>query len=234
MQTQLARNTKKDKLLNLTVPFSVKKEKFMELEDLKKSYNKKTLFDIENIISTSRESAVNFQVDFYNALFYLESTKRFREDPLFKKAQFKDYLENKWNESFNRYFYVRHAVLGFPKESAELGFPIVAKVIRKCNDALIVPKVLKEIRDVVDKTNPPQFFDKVNEIIDTYNPKLPEKTKPTISELESNIIKLTQENLKLQNKLKETIEQSKRQKETILNYEKELRELKKILARLKL
>lgn len=117
----------------------------MKIEDLKKEYDNLDICTIENHAANCREHSRQQEKAFILRLFYLESTKRFRENPAFRKATWADYLQRKWNMSVNQYMKLRMAWIAYEEFSEQHGPGTVAKVVQECG-AKKTPEVIKAIQ----------------------------------------------------------------------------------------
>lgn len=116
----------------------------MQLEELKIRYDKQTIDDIEKDITTNKETSVKAEKAFIMRLYYLESTKRFRENRDYQRAEFKEYVDRKWGMTYNQYFNLRMAWITFEVESVAIGPNMVAKAIKTCG-ARKAPKAIAEL-----------------------------------------------------------------------------------------
>jgi len=146
----------------------------MQNEIIKK-YQDSSVEKIETACQALRLSYTNARQSFIEMLFYLHETKRFRENPKFKKAIFKDYIWGMFSITEAQYYKERKAFALYPKEVEKNGIGTVVKVvslIKTENHA----KVFDTIKSIQVKRKTPVKQHEINRIIENHITK--KKIKP--------------------------------------------------------
>ncbi|MBA4369850.1 MAG: hypothetical protein C0403_19655 [Desulfobacterium sp.] len=149
----------------------------MKLEKLKEKYKNKDIIEIESLIEKTKINVESEREKLISLLFYLESTHRWRENPLYKNTIFPDYIKAKYNMTFNQYHAEKMAFIVFPKEVKKIGLGNTTRAIKNCG----VYKA-KETFKIIEKEKKPTN-EKIIEIIKRHTPQKPIQIKPNISEL---------------------------------------------------
>lgn len=193
----------------------------MNLNQLKEKYDGKQITDIEAIAKTASASQEAQHKEFIGALFYLENTKRFRENANYKAATFADYVSGVYGVSVQNYNRSRLAYFRFPVETEKYGAGIIGKVVSRCGSES-VPMVVKAL----DKERKPQP-DKIQEVIGKYAKTHLKKrpARPSYPELERENIQLKKRLQEAQATMKQQAEQIEKLKSTVRRYESGLEKL---------
>lgn len=142
------------------------------------AYDKKSIDEIEKIADRSCQLSKESRKKFIEVLYYLQFTSRFRENKLYKKASFKDYIYDQFHLRETSYHNEKAAFFQFPDEAVTIGPGVITKARQKCG-ALKVKKVLAEIVKL-----PKQTPEKINKIIFAHaKPVKPKPTKPDAKQL---------------------------------------------------
>ena len=130
---------------------------------------------IESLYTTSRES----QKEMYEILDYLRTTRRFRENPVYAKSTFEDYLEDRFTIRMKTF---RENVMAFskhPEAAVSLGVGVVSKIRRLCG-TIKTKKVIDEIQKAGENRKTPLPRAKIETIIrKNADPKKLEKKQHT-------------------------------------------------------
>lgn len=118
----------------------------MLLDDLKKKYDSAAIGEIETKCEKFSRNAASNRKDLILTLYYLERTRRFRENPVYKSASFKVYLMDKHNLREWTYNKERFAFIAHPEAAAKWGPGLVSKIQTECG-ADKVPDVVKKIEE---------------------------------------------------------------------------------------
>lgn len=115
---------------------------------LKAKFEKQNINAIEKVAESFYVSSSVNRQRFIEVLFYLECTKRFRENRAFKDATFKRYLMDKFNTRYITYWNERYAFLQFKEVSSNpnIGPGVVIKAKHFCGEEH--HKAIKEISDI--------------------------------------------------------------------------------------
>ena len=156
----------------------------MKLETMKKQYDSKTILEIEGQIEGARETVYDAMVRQIEMLYYLDRTKRFRENKRYKDSTFETYIKGRFNITPNAYHEKRLALGWYPKESKDLGIGTVMRIHRDCEDR---DRVFGQIGKEQQARKTPLPQKKIEEIIQTHRrpkPARPQVAKPTKGEVE--------------------------------------------------
>jgi hypothetical protein len=144
-----------------------------ELDD---RYGKKSIEIVEQDAISAQSAAYDIQKSFYEILYYLKLTGRYRENSRYKKAPWEIYLRDMFKMSAPTYRNMVEAFFSFPKESEELGPGLVTTIKQKCgkkNMAVVLAKVMKipkktrthpKIEEIVDNNLLPLVSDRIRRI----------------------------------------------------------------------
>jgi hypothetical protein len=108
------------------------KKAIKSLEEMEKA--------VEMALAMSREGIVKM----YHGLEYIKTYSLHKQSPLYRKATFDHYVEDRWNISLKVYAENIFVVEKHPDKIKEFGIGLVAKV-RRCCGPLRVDKVFEEI-----------------------------------------------------------------------------------------
>lgn len=188
----------------------------MNITELKKRYDTRTIDEIEGDASQSSKTHQEAHKEFISVLFYLEHTKRFRENAAYKRASFADYIDKVFGISVQTYNMHRMAYFQFPAEVKSIGVRAVFNTIKKCGAAM-VPTVAKEI----NKEKSPSK-DRSGEIIDKFAKAHLKKRKarPSYKDLERDNAEKDKRLAEAYRKIKEQTQQIDKLKATVENYKK--------------
>ena len=147
---------------------------------LREELDKKPLSEIEVSATSAQAEIREGQKVFYEMLYYLNFTKRFKENVQYKKAPWEIYLRDTFKISAATYRNMIAAFFKFPKESKVLGAGLVTTVNHKCGaekTAIVLQKIMK----LKKKTHP-----NIQKVIDSnLRPsETARQSKPTYSALE--------------------------------------------------
>lgn len=188
----------------------------MRMEDLKKTYDVKGIDEIELIAKDSKASHESQHKQFIGVLFYLENTKRFKENKTYKDASFAAYVMGVFGIPFTTYDKYRFAYFRYGVESEEFGAGNVMKIVSNCGREM-VPVVAKELRQQKNKLNP----ERIRETIEKFAKKRlkQRKARPSYKDLDRELIAEKKKNGELNRALKLAHEQIERLKATVRSYE---------------
>ncbi len=141
-----------------------------------KELNKKTLATIEKEALTAMIESNATRKTFIELLFYLESTNRFREDPMHKNSSFRVYLRDKFCLTYHTYRTERTAFIQFPVEAKKYGPGSIARIQRNCGGQGKIPKVLKAIEKKQATLKTPMRAEQIEKVVKQY--EKPHKRKP--------------------------------------------------------
>lgn len=194
---------------------------------IKKKYDGMSLSGIETDITLKKESSLKSRKEFIEGLYYLETTKRFRDDKKYKNSQFSTYIMDKFQLRITTYHKEKFAFLKFPEASEKHGPGLINKVKSRCGVGN-VQKIIKEI-----ETKPDISRENIEKLIEKNTTKeRPELPKaPTYRELQFRVIELEAENKKLSDEVGKHLDQIERLKSTVgklKQYEKAMLDLQKM------
>lgn len=184
-------------------------------DELKQQYSSLAIGKLESMIQGSRTVYEQSRVSMIKMLYYLEFTRRFRENKEYKDANFKDYLLEVHGMRYNTYLKERYAVLHYPEESKIVSPALISKVVDNCG-----PRKSKElIQEMASIKGKKDFRKKVDKLInENIKKKPPKKKSPTRAELELCILNLQQDNIALRKEIEEKDAQILRLKATVREY----------------
>jgi hypothetical protein len=103
--------------------------------------------EIEKGIKDSLSVRIEAEKELFAALAYLHTTKRFRENPMFKKSDFFTYIRNMYGMTRQAYYVLRLAYVRFSSESDQYGPGVIADIAKNVgvkNVASVVKKIQGE------------------------------------------------------------------------------------------
>jgi len=138
---------------------------------LKKHYDGKAIEELEDIASNATTAWFENGILFINMMFYLERTKRYKENKRFAKSTFEEYIRIRHGLQPKKYYRDRLAYVNYPEETREYGVGFVEKVKRKCG-VLNFPKVVKDIKKA-ETNKEPLIQQEINDIIEKHSTEKP-------------------------------------------------------------
>ena len=144
-------------------------------EELKNRYREKKLSVIESFALQYRDQSIELRKDFIMALYYLQFTRRFRENPAYKKESFEAYVNDIFHLRIGTFNQERWAFIKHESSSIKHGPGLITKIKKVCG-SLNVKKVIDKIEDAESKRKTPLPRNKKEAII--LNHALPVKDKP--------------------------------------------------------
>ena len=189
------------------------------LDNMKVKYDKQPINIIETAIETAKNASLESRRDFIHTLFYLDQTKRFRENPSYKKATFAVYIGFRYHLRPTTYQKEKIAFLAHEKHTLIYGPGLVSKIRNECGPT--------KVDEVFSKITPDDKVQKIEKTIKRFaKPKkiVKEKVKaeiPTVIEQS-----LRERNIELEKrivdqdaqifKLKATVERLKTEKNDLI------------------
>ena len=165
------------------------------IKQLKAKYDNQPIKAIEKEAKTTQGQAKDVYFGFIEILFYLERTQRFKENPLYKKSSFHQYLSFEYGVRFTTYHDTRLALGNFPEFSKKFTPQLVTSIRQKCG-AVKLPHIINEIEVKDDGSKKPLTREGIQIIIDkNKKPLKPKSEKPNIKVLQDKVITF-QESLK--------------------------------------
>ena len=190
------------------------------IEKLKKKYDGKSLNEIEKDIDSFSNTSHENRKAFIQAVYYLETTTRWKEDTRYKATPFKDYILERHNLRDGTYRKEKWAFMKYAKEAKALGgVGVILKMKQVCSDKA-VPTVLKKIKVLERNAKRPLDRDQINSVIwSNRKPSVSKAVvKPSVKEFRAANDKLSQ-SVGDQNKLiKEQAEQIIKLKAAVNEY----------------
>lgn len=195
----------------------------MTKEELKKKYDPKSIKEIEAIIKGEMGNLRDAQYLIIEVLFYLEVSGRWKENPDYKTATFKQYLSGMLNMKYATYKEMFRAYNNFRSEVKRFGVGLVAKVKRECG-ALNEKRVLSEIKKAQPEGKPINQ-QKIEQIIKKNSTQRKKEPQPYVDWKNKYITEAEAHN-ETKKELREARAQIERLKKRVLELQ-ELDELKK-------
>jgi hypothetical protein len=192
-------------------------------------YDGKDISTIEREAFGANKAHATAHETFIGILFYLQHTKRYRENKAYKERPFTEYVKNVFGISFQTYEYHRFAYFQHPKETRTFGPEVIRKIAAKCGREM-VGKVISEVeegKNSIKKADP----ETIQKAIDKYaKPKLKaRKDRPSYRDLERELVAEKKKNTELTMALKERDEQIERLKKTINEYRSRYEQISRIM-----
>jgi len=104
----------------------------MHIRELKKQFDTTAISTIEKEADACIVNHLTARKEFIGILFYLERTKRFKENKTFKDATFGQYISDRFHLLYGTYHRERRAFFSFPHEAEKHGVGVVSKAITRC------------------------------------------------------------------------------------------------------
>lgn len=117
----------------------------MTLQKLKSRYDDVSVYLIETTAEVNKNTLEDAQRTLVGILFYLEKTRRYKENATYKRTDFATYLKDRFNITYATYSGLRTAYIKMPKETESFGAGVVLHALRTCKDK--APDAFKDIRN---------------------------------------------------------------------------------------
>jgi hypothetical protein len=121
----------------------------MILDTLKKQYDGQKINDIESTVTRYHDLSAANRKDFILGLYYLDRTKRYKENKVYKNATFEKYIGNLYSLKRATYDKERFAFIAHPEAAEKYGPGLVARIKDDCGADRVVD-VVKKIEDAKD------------------------------------------------------------------------------------
>ena len=131
-------------------------------------YDGKNIHELEQLVTSNSEASRDCMRAMYEVLAYLEDSKRYKENPAYKKATFAEYLEDRFTIRLQTYRDNKDAFIRFPEQTIKLGVGIVAKTRRECG-AIGQKKALQEIEKKSASRKTPLKRNEIENIIKQFS-----------------------------------------------------------------
>ena len=186
--------------------------------DPNKKYEKKTITQLEKEIKSKIEKSSEARKDATLMLYYLKTSGKFKENPLYSKSSFKTYLEDVYSIREGSFNDTVRAYVKFPKESIDFSVGLISSIYRKCG-AIKERKVVDEIIAKKESLKTPIKRAQIAKIISKHAKPVPPK-KPGYKALYDEELRQHQVTKELYQdavtELKKSKEQVEKLKRTIL------------------
>lgn len=135
----------------------------MVKEELKTKYGSKTIGELEGIVKGNQQLSREAHAEMYHILYYLETSRRYKENKRYAKEPFKVYVDDVFGIRYNTYLDNRKAYVLFPEESTQFGPGIVSRTIRECGKAKVkeVFQDVNKLEEVKKKVVPRAKIDEI-------------------------------------------------------------------------
>jgi predicted nuclease with TOPRIM domain len=199
----------------------------MNYEKIKKQFNGKKIGEIETEAGRHLKNSQHSRAEFIKVLYYLQRTRRFRENAKYKVSTFADYIQNEYNLTASVFEKEKWVYLHFEKEADIIGAGRVARIKQDCGNVR-GKKVIKELL-TLKKQKPKQFtLQKIDEVIEKNTKyKKPANAGGDKTGLQRQLQQLREENRSLHRELAERIAQIEKLKETLKKREAVIKLLEK-------
>lgn len=135
---------------------------------------KKSITQIEKSIKADNATAAEARKKAIEGLLYLRDSGRFKENKLYRKSSFENYLMGVFNIRYNTFLESARAFSKYPDESVRYGVGLISKVYRNCG-AIKERRVIAEIAEADKKAKVPLKRDKIEAIIQKHAKPKPKK-----------------------------------------------------------
>jgi len=136
-------------------------------ESLKKLIEGKTIQQIESEIEGHIKNEKEEDKQKIQKLYALQTTRRYQENPFFKKSPFETYLYVRWWIRPNTFDYLCKAYFNFPDFSMKYSPILIEKIISQCTP-LKAPDVIREINNLEKKRKRLLTRDDIENVIAKY------------------------------------------------------------------
>lgn len=201
----------------------------MDINNLKKKYDKESITTLQNRATSLQKDIVRYKSELIEILYYLDDTKRFRENKVYKNSTFETYLNGMYNMAKSTYLKEKMVVWQYRPLAETYGIGKITKVFNKC-DTDNAHKAVKEIERKQMGSNKPLEEKVFNKIIEKYAKPKSQPNGNGIKTLESDNQKLQKEVNTFITENTELAEQIKRLKKTIRVKDAQIKQLEKQLA----
>lgn len=162
------------------------------IDELKELYDMKPIEEIETEAWDYRMGMKDIYTLFIETLFYLERTQRYKENPRYKKSEFREYCYYEFQIRFTAYHNARIAMQNFPAFTGRYSPGLVAVIKRRCG----IDKLKTVIDQITVKEQKEKRLlapDKITGIINRYRKPLNERAnqKPDYQTLSDKYIAAT-------------------------------------------
>lgn len=194
------------------------------MKEINKKYDCMTINELESMIEAAFRSARDAQKEMYGMLYYLYTTKRFRQNPRYKKAAFETYLEDRFTIRMGTFRENVKAYVNYPDFAVEYGAGLVTKISNVCGSKKI-SKVISEITKEEKTRKNDLNRSKIEEIIQRN--ATPTKVKHEVTDWRGMYEREREAHMK-------TIESLKAAGKRIIELEDQVRRLKNTVNRIEL
>lgn len=202
------------------------------IEELKKKYDNQPIKTIEKEAKSTQGQAKDVYSNFIEILFYLERTQRFKENHVYKKSNFQQYLSFEYGIRFTTYHEARLAYGNFPEFSKKYTPQLVNAIKAKCG-AEKLPGVIKEIEAKDADLKKPLPREGIQAIIDkNKKPEKPPVPKVDVKALEDKATTAQESAMKLEKVVLTKDEQITKLKATVKRQAVEIAEKDRRIAEL--
>jgi hypothetical protein len=162
----------------------------MVLDNLKMKYDTVSIENLEEICKRFTTKAADYRSEFILSLYYLERTKRYKENPIYTKSSFEIYINNLFNLRYSTYKKERFAFISFPDLAKKWGPGLIDKIRHKCGAGKVVDVVnLIELQPNINHNQIEKIIKDNSKPIDLN--KTNKQNKMSLKELEKENIKNT-------------------------------------------
>lgn len=137
-------------------------------EAISARYNSEPLFMIENEIKSLNGYAADAIKSMVERLFYLDFSKRYREDSAHKKSSFKTYMEAKFGISDAQYQLWRTAYAQFSEDVEAHGIGFVADTVKACGSVKKTRAALDKVRVRAHMRSKPLLHSEKKALVDEF------------------------------------------------------------------
>lgn len=158
------------------------------IEQLKTAYDKKKVGEIEKEAKSIQSKSKEFYVTFLELMFYLERTGRYKENPVYKKSRFEQYISFQFGITHSTYMDHRKAYNLFPELSLRYSPSMYASAVKKCGSKKVAT-VFKEVEAKEQELKRPVRVDEIKQIIHKHQKRIkPMAPRVDVAALQDRVV----------------------------------------------
>jgi len=139
----------------------------MKINQLKAKYDSKPIADIEAAIRACQSDELTAHRKYIGILAYLEHTGRFKENPVYAKADFDIYLRECFDISMTKFRESKLLYVKFPDQAEKYGIGFVSRAAKQCGQDKL-PIIFNALRREENKRSTPVSSEVKDAILDAH------------------------------------------------------------------
>ena len=186
----------------------------INLKALEKKFAEKTLPEMEKMAKAEKSKSENNRRNFIEMLFFIDRSRLYKLNPLYKKSRFGSYLMDVFCIHQTRYYSMVRAQGFHPKETKKYGIGVVIKTERLCGNI----KMEKAFQEMDKIPNP--SLNAIHAVIKKFQNPMPDKPiSLSKSQLEKENSDLKVQLIDKEKSIVLMADQIERLKKTVSDYE---------------